>query len=91
MPAVVPRDCGLLGKKLRVDALDRFADLDQPDPHRVEDQTVIETASPHVCCDRRCRYENVLEPLSVVSAHSGIASAITCCCNTGFNATAGTT
>jgi len=49
---VAPWDVGFRGEELRVDVLDRFADLDETDPNGVEDEAVVEAAPPQVGSDR---------------------------------------
>ena len=51
---VTPGNFRLACENLRVDLFDRFANLDQADSHGVEDETVVEAATPNVRFDSRC-------------------------------------
>ena len=69
-----PRDLRLAIEQSGIDGFDGLADLDEPNPHRVEDEAVVETASLQVLGDGASRSEDVLEALLIAAAQSGIAS-----------------
>jgi len=90
-PDVTPGDLGLLGENLGGDVLDGFTDLDEPDTHGVEDQSVMEVTPAEVRRYGLGRGDDVFEALVLTSAHSGTASCRTCSRSRGFSPSAGTT
>ena len=87
---VGPRDVRLFREQVRIDVLDRFADLDQSHPYRIEDETISQGAACEVRLDSSSGREDAVEPLDVGS-HSGIASANAKAATPGFMWAAGTT
>lgn len=62
---VPPRDVGLMIQHLRVDVLDRLADLDESYSYGVEDQPVRKFSARQVSLDRSSGREHIPESLPV--------------------------
>ncbi len=72
-----PRNIRLAIQQLRGDRSDGLADLDETHAYGIEDQPVVEVATTEVIADRGNGSQDVLETLTIASAHNGIASANT--------------
>ena len=57
----------LVHQQVGVEVLHRLADLDEPDPHSVEDQTIRERAAPQVTGDGCGGLEDVEQPVTIAT------------------------
>lgn len=85
-----PGNAWFAGRELRSQTFHGFADLDQADPHCVEDEAVTEVAPPKVVADGVDRGQDVLDPLAIVATQRGTASASAAAATPGLRSAAGT-
>ena len=72
---VDPRDVWFSIQQLRGDRPNGLADLDEPNPDRIEHQPVVDRSTTKMVVNRGDRRQDVLEPLIVAPAHNEMASA----------------
>src|SRR4051794_14297263 len=87
---LAPRDAWLVGEPPLGKGLDRFADLEESDPHGIEDQTIREVAATNMGTNGLDRGDDIGEALLVAVGHSGTRSLPTRLATSGLSPSAGT-
>src|SRR5580704_9032443 len=85
-----PRQVRLVVQQLGGQPLHRLADLDEPNPDGIEDQTVGDVPTYKMSTDRIDRGKDVLESLPITAAHRFRASESTSASSPSLRSDAGT-